>query len=79
LQSERIPLGVPIECRVKKWESIIEKTKRKSLNVYSVVDIPDFVGLRLMLLFSRDVEKVCDLISKNLHSPSKRGYAGQTW
>jgi putative GTP pyrophosphokinase len=64
LQSERIPLGVPIECRVKKWDSIIEKIKRKSLDIGSVMDVADLVGLRLMLLFSRDVAKVGELISK---------------
>ena len=67
LKANKISLGVPIEFRVKKLESIVEKIERKMLSLESVTDLPDLIGLRLILLFSRDVVKTCDLISKTFN------------
>lgn len=64
LKTNKITLGVPIESRVKKLDSIVEKIERKTLSLESITDLPDLIGLRLILLFSRDVAKTCDLISK---------------
>jgi putative GTP pyrophosphokinase len=65
LDVEGIALGFPIQHRVKSWESLTEKFDRLSLRVESMKDVQDLVGLRLILLYRRDVEKVCQLISKN--------------
>jgi ppGpp synthetase/RelA/SpoT-type nucleotidyltranferase len=60
-----IALGFPIQHRVKSWESLSEKVQRRSLSPKSVKELQDLVGLRIILLFGRDVRKVCDIISTN--------------
>ncbi|MCE1225607.1 MAG: RelA/SpoT domain-containing protein [Geobacteraceae bacterium] len=64
LKENQIPLGVRIEQRIKAWESIAEKIERKNVELRQVSDMNDFIGIRLMLLFRRDVEKTCDLICR---------------
>ncbi|MBC8276096.1 MAG: RelA/SpoT domain-containing protein [Chloroflexi bacterium] len=59
-----LTLGVPIEYRVKTWDSISEKTERLKLSLSSVRDLDDFIGLRLILLFTRDITKIHELISE---------------
>jgi putative GTP pyrophosphokinase len=66
LENERISLGLPIEYRVKKWESIVDKLERLSLNPDSIKELNDLIGLRLMLLFKRDLLRVCELVSSTL-------------
>ena len=51
-----LALAVPIVSRIKSWDSIAEKFERKELDLNSVTDLPDLVGLRLIFLFSRDLE-----------------------
>jgi ppGpp synthetase/RelA/SpoT-type nucleotidyltranferase len=51
-----LTLGVPIESRVKSWESIAEKFERKSLNTDSLAAIEDLVGIRVNFLFQRDLD-----------------------
>ena len=65
LSSKSIILGVPIESRLKEWDSIAEKIENKSLELNSILDLSDLVGLRLILLFKRDVDKACELIAQN--------------
>jgi ppGpp synthetase/RelA/SpoT-type nucleotidyltranferase len=65
VEDQGITLGFPIQFRVKQWESLVEKLERLGLEMTSVKGLQDFVGLRLVLLFGRDVEKVCDLLSNN--------------
>ncbi|MFA4987594.1 MAG: RelA/SpoT domain-containing protein [Candidatus Brocadiia bacterium] len=64
LRDERIPLGVPIEHRVKSWESLSEKVEQKKLALEKLTDLSDLVGIRLVLLFKRDVEKIRQIISE---------------
>jgi putative GTP pyrophosphokinase len=63
LDNEQISLGVPIEYRVKKWESLVSKLDRLSLNISTIKDLNDLAGLRLILLFKRDLSKVCELLA----------------
>lgn len=67
LSTNKISLGVPIEFRVKKLDSFIEKIERQTLSLESVTDLWDLIGLRVILLFSRDVVKTCELISKTFN------------
>lgn len=53
-----IAIGVPIESRVKQWSSIEEKIERKALTLTTVSDLDDLVGARIILLFSRDLDRV---------------------
>ena len=62
LAENSIPLGVRTDHRVKSWNSIAEKLDRKKVELARVADLDDLIGLRLMLLFRRDVEKTCDLL-----------------
>jgi ppGpp synthetase/RelA/SpoT-type nucleotidyltranferase len=57
-------LGVPLEGRVKAWSSIAEKSERKARQLTSVIDLDDLVGVRLILLFQRDVDVIHRLISE---------------
>lgn len=55
--------GVPIEGRVKSWDSIAEKVERQALALRSVRELQDLVGLRVILLFRRDLEKACSALT----------------
>lgn len=60
-----VALGFPIESRVKTWDSISEKIDRKDVVLNSVVDLSDFIGVRVVLLFRKDLARVKDIISSN--------------
>ena len=62
LGDANVTLGFPIEFRVKSWPSIQEKFERVSLPLATLTDLNDFVGLRIVLLFRRDVELTCRAI-----------------
>lgn len=66
LNAKGVTLGVPIEARVKEWSSIEEKLVRKSLSLEKVEDLDDLVGLRLILLFRRDLKAVDELLRTSL-------------
>jgi len=61
---ENLSLGFPVEHRVKKFDSIQSKVERLHLSLKSIQDLHDLIGVRLIFLFRRDVEKACDLITK---------------
>ena len=58
-----LSLGVPIECRVKTLDSIIEKITRLDLSITSIKDIDDLIGLRIIMLFKRDLNPVHDILT----------------
>lgn len=60
-----ISLGFPIQHRVKGWASFVDKFERVSLNVESIKEVQDLVGLRIILLFDRDAKLVNELIAQN--------------
>jgi putative GTP pyrophosphokinase len=60
-----IDLGFPLASRVKSWESIEEKFGRLSRTIKKITDYQDLVGIRVILLFPRDVDKVKKLIDDN--------------
>lgn len=62
-----LTLGVPIESRVKPWSSIEEKVHRKSLDIKSITQLPDLVGIRAILLFRRDLMIAGDLLSSTFN------------
>lgn len=59
VDSADISLGFPIESRVKTWESIWDKVQRRSLQLDNIRDLPDLIGVRLIVLFRRDTERLC--------------------
>lgn len=62
--NNNITLGVPIESRIKSWPSVSEKIDRKNTQLESILDLQDFIGIRSILLFKRDLAQVKTLISK---------------
>jgi ppGpp synthetase/RelA/SpoT-type nucleotidyltranferase len=66
LNTAGVTLGVPIEARVKEWSSIEEKLVRKSLSLGRIEDLDDLVGVRLILLFRRDLKAVDELLRNSL-------------
>ena len=64
LEDHSISLAVPVQVRVKEWESVVTKIVRKSLVPSSVMELADLVGARLILLFRRDVEGACRLLEE---------------
>ena len=67
LRKEEIALGFPLQYRVKTWLSIADKYGRVPDIPGRLGDLQDLVGLRIILLFSRDVERVSQLIEKNFN------------
>lgn len=51
-----LTLGVPIESRLKTWDSINEKLKRKGQTPVSLSEVEDLLGVRLIFLFQRDLD-----------------------
>ena len=67
LDQQKISLGFPIQSRVKTWESIQAKLERKPRDISSIKELSDLIGLRIVLLFGRDVETVSKLLDDNFH------------
>ena len=61
-----ISLAVPIERRVKSWSSISSKIEGSNLELKDILQLNDFVGIRLILLFKRDLDRCRKLIEENL-------------
>lgn len=69
-----ITLGVPIESRVKEHDSLMEKLERKEINIKKVSDLDDLIGLRVILLFKRDLDLVTKCLKETfviLHEEDK--------
>ena len=66
LLEKNISLGFPLQYRVKTFDSVAKKIERASLGIQHIQDLNDLIGLRIILLFRRDVEFVRTLIKKNL-------------
>lgn len=71
LFSNDITLGVPMEARIKTWDSLSEKLERRAFSLKSVLELNDLVGLRIILLFRRDVATVQNLLENSLSIVSK--------
>ncbi|QAZ65968.1 GTP pyrophosphokinase [Solidesulfovibrio carbinolicus] len=66
-EKHELTLGVPLEGRVKSWSSIVEKIDRKSLDIDKITDLHDLVGIRIILLFIKDIATVDNIIRKNFN------------
>jgi len=61
VEKSGVKLGFPTQNRVKTWGSIDEKIDRLNLKIKSIEQLQDLVGLRLTLVFLRDVEVIKSL------------------
>lgn len=66
IEANSITLAVPLEGRVKNWDSIEEKMSRKSLRLDSILDLDDLIGVRVIVLFRRDLVGTDHLIRNTL-------------
>ena len=71
LHHNGISTAVPLECRVKTWDSIEQKFVRVDYDCCrirfsgaSLSDLADLVGIRVIVLFKRDIQKVLEIIEK---------------
>lgn len=74
---ENISLAVPIESRVKSWSSISSKIERINLKLKDILQLNDLVGIRLILLFKRDLDKCRKLIEESLEVIEKEDTASR--
>jgi ppGpp synthetase/RelA/SpoT-type nucleotidyltranferase len=61
-----VALAVPVQRRVKSWDSLSMKLRRSPAPIETLRDTQDLVGLRLILLFRRDIEIVDTALEKSL-------------
>ena len=58
-----VTLAFPVETRVKTWQSISDKQRRRAIQLRSVTDLHDLCGLRVVTLFVRDAELVAEQVA----------------
>ncbi len=60
----KIPVSVQIEYRVKEWKSILDNIEKYKAMPKALNEINDLAGIRIVLIFRRDVDKVCKIVEK---------------
>lgn len=66
INPENISLGFPIQSRVKSFESITNKIENGRFTLKkSITELQDLVGIRIILLFNKDVTTICKTINDN--------------
>jgi len=60
-----IRLGFPLQSRVKSWSSIRDKINRINLKLSSLFELQDYIGVRAVLLYKRDLLKLQEIIEQN--------------
>ncbi len=70
-----ISLAVPIEARAKRWDSLERKITLGVVNPRHLFDVQDLIGIRLVVLYQRDIEKAVTTIQDRF--VIKRIYATQ--
>lgn len=65
LSLKGLTLGVPVESRVKTLSSILNKDKRKPSNYNTLLELDDFVGVRLVFLFKRDLINAMECLTNS--------------
>ena len=53
--------------RIKTWDSIVQKIERKNLSPTSIQEIHDVIGFRIITLFKRDVDTICEIINREFN------------
>jgi len=77
LDANDVTLGVPMESRTKSWSSLEEKLVRKNTTLVRVSELDDLVGIRIILLFRKDVDAIQALIEKSLKVLSSEDVASR--
>lgn len=77
VKDHSLTLAFPIESRIKSWASIQEKIERKSLDPKSIAELPDLVGIRVVLLFLRDLRTGCKAVTEIFSVKEMEDVAGR--
>lgn len=56
--TESITLGVPLDFRIKEWSSVQDKIERNHLDLQTITELSDLIGIRIILLFQRDLSRM---------------------
>ncbi len=64
-RDEAIALAFPVASRTKTWDSILDKVDREALAPTALSEIYDLAGLRVVVVYRRDMERVRRLIRRN--------------
>ncbi|MDX2257998.1 MAG: hypothetical protein NW205_03705 [Hyphomicrobiaceae bacterium] len=64
--SRAISLAVPIERRIKGWRSCQDKIERDQIAISNILELDDFIGVRVILLFKRDLDAAIEIIGQSL-------------
>ncbi|WP_052770064.1 GTP pyrophosphokinase family protein [Paenibacillus sp. IHB B 3415] len=67
LDKQKVELSTPITSRVKKWESVVDKCQRYSINPKCIHEINDIAGVRIISVFKRDIPIICSTIQENFN------------
>lgn len=63
IRENDIKLAVPIQSRIKSFNSVAEKHESGRFNIKkSILELQDLLGVRILILFKRDVEAIVKLI-----------------
>ncbi|MDF1548794.1 MAG: RelA/SpoT domain-containing protein, partial [Bacteroidales bacterium] len=66
IDENEIHLAVPFRTRVKELWAILDKAKNRRFQLReTILELPDIIGVRIMPLFVREINKVADLIREN--------------
>jgi ppGpp synthetase/RelA/SpoT-type nucleotidyltranferase len=72
LQDKSISSELTIQSRVKSLNSVFQEIENKSSGVKSIRELDDMIGLRVVLVFKREVDIVCQLIRDTFHVISEK-------
>jgi putative GTP pyrophosphokinase len=70
-----LTLGIPLQARVKDWDSIAEKFDRKDLSLSTLKNLDDFIGIRSVFLFRRDLISARELVENTFEVLSEEDTA----
>ena len=66
LKAEKVTLTSPHEFSIKSWASIVDKIRRYQLDPKGLAEIRDVAGIRIIVLFRRDLERIEKILETNL-------------
>jgi putative GTP pyrophosphokinase len=67
IKIKKITLATPMDTRIKKWKSILDKIERYGMeNIDDISQINDLAGIRIIVLFRRDIGIIEQIIDENL-------------
>ena len=55
------------QCRIKNWESLVEKIIRIKSKVTSLTEIQDLIGLRIVTVFEKDIPTIERIVERNFN------------